>query len=539
MNPVHRLGDTRRILSLLGSPLLALLLLAGCAGGGLPAPAPPLPEAEPRPAAPATPAAPLGGEASVVEVTILHINDVYEVTPVEGGRSGGLARVATLRERLEAENPHTLMVLAGDLFSPSAIGTAKVDGEALAGRQMVAVLNEVGLEWATFGNHEFDVSEDAFRSRLAESEFGWVSGNVAAASGEPWPGVEPWTVLTFGGAGGPALRLGLLGATLQSGDPDWVAVADPIPALAAQAKELRGEVDVLVALTHLALEQDMKVVQTIPEIDLVLGGHEHENWELRRGGSFTPIFKADANVRSVYVLRLSYDTATRELEIADELVPVTDEIPEDPETAAVVEHWVDLAFDAFRADGFEPEAPVTTIPEALDGRESSVRNRPTNLTDLVAEAMLAAASVGGRAAQAAVFNSGSIRIDDVLSPGPLTQYDVIRVLPFGGDVVLVEMKGSLLTKVLDQGLANQGTGGYLQKAGATQAVGGGWQIGGAAVDPEATYRVALTDFLLTGREANLGYLTKDNPDLKVIETLEDIRKAVITELERRYGGPAS
>ena len=511
----------RRLGRLAPAFLILLPLLAGCAS------APPA----------AAPEAPPDAATSVVEVTLLHINDVYEITPVEGGRSGGLARVATLLERLEEENPHTLMVLAGDLFSPSAIGTAKVDGQALAGRQMVAVLNEVGLDWATFGNHEFDVDEPAFRARLEESEFGWVSGNVATPSGEPWPGVEPWTVVPFGEPGGPSLRLGLLGATLQSGDPAWVKIADPIPALAAQAKELRGEVDVLVALTHLALDQDKTLAETVPEIDLVLGGHEHENWELRRGSGFTPIFKADANVRTIYVIRLRYDTATRELEIADELVPVTAAIPEDPETAAVVEHWVELAYAAFRADGFEPEAAVTTIPEALDGRESSVRNRPTNLTDLVAEAMLAAASAAEGGAQAAVFNSGSIRIDDVLSPGPLTQYDVIRVLPFGGDVVLVEMKGSLLTKVLDQGLANQGTGGYLQKAGVTQPEGGGWQIAGTPVDPAATYRVALTDFLLTGREANLGYLTPDNLDLKVLQTLEDIRKAVITELERRYGGP--
>jgi 5'-nucleotidase len=518
--------------------LLLLPLVAGCAGGRLPAPDPPLPAAEPEPAAKATPgAAPPRGESSVVEVTILHINDVYEITPVEGGRAGGLARVATLLDRLEAENPYTVMLLGGDLFSPSAIGTAEVEGERLAGRQMVAVLNQVGLDWATFGNHEFDVGEDAFRERLAESEFGWVSANVSTASGEPWPGVEPWTVITFGDGGGPTLRLGLLGATLQSGDPPWVKVADPIPALAAQARELRDGIDVLVALTHLALDQDKALAEAVAEIDLVLGGHEHENWELRRGSDFTPVFKADANVRSVYVIRLRYDTATRELAIDGELVPVTAAIPEDPETAAVVERWVELAFDAFRRAGSEPEAAVTTIPEALDGRESSVRNRPTNLTDLVAEAMLAAASGTATGAQAAVFNSGSIRIDDVLPPGPLSQYDVIRVLPFPSAIVLTEMKGSLLTKVLDQGLSNQGTGGYLQKAGVSQAEGGNWRIGGAPVDPEATYKVALTDFLLTGREANLGYLTEDNPDLEVLQTLDDIRKAVIAELEKRYGKP--
>jgi 5'-nucleotidase len=279
----------------------------------------------------------------------------------------------------------------------------------------------------------------------------------------------------------------------------------------------------------------MELAESVPEIDLILGGHEHENWEVRRGGDLTPVFKADANVRTVFVHRLRYDTAARELlSLESELMPVTDEIPEDPATAAVVAHWVGQAFDAFRAQGFEPEARVATIPEALDGRESSVRNHPTNLTDLVAEAMLGAAGRSGEGAQAAVYNAGSIRIDDVLPAGPVTQYDVIRVLPFGGEIVLTEIKGALLAKVLDQGLANHGKGGYFQKTGITEA-DGGWQVQGQPLDPATTYRIALTDFLLTGRETGLDYLTKENPDLTVGETKGDIRKAVIAELERRYG----
>ncbi|HEX6200609.1 MAG TPA: 5'-nucleotidase C-terminal domain-containing protein, partial [Thermoanaerobaculia bacterium] len=260
----------------------------------------------------------------------------------------------------------------------------------------------------------------------------------------------------------------------------------------------------------------------------------------RRGGALTPVFKADANVRTVFVHRLRYDTAAGTLlSLESELVPVTEEIPEDPATAAVVEHWVGQAFDAFRAAGFEPEALVATTTEALDGRESSVRNQPTNLTDLVAEAMLGAAGAGsgadpGTSPQAAIYNAGSIRIDDVLPAGPVTQYDVIRVLPFGGEIVLTEIKGALLAKVLDQGLANHGKGGYLQKTGITEA-DGGWQVQGHPLDPAATYRIALTDFLLTGRETGLDYLTKDNPDLAVGETMGDTRKAVIAELERRYG----
>jgi 5'-nucleotidase len=61
----------------------------------------------------------------------VHINDVYEIQPVEGGKSGGLARVATLVERIRKEHPSVITTLGGDYLSPSAIGTANVDGEPL------------------------------------------------------------------------------------------------------------------------------------------------------------------------------------------------------------------------------------------------------------------------------------------------------------------------------------------------------------------------------------------------------------------------
>src|SRR5688572_22651495 len=81
-------------------------------------------------------------------VTILHINDVYEIDAIEGGRYGGLSRAATVLQQLERLRTPVLMTLGGDFLSPSAIGTALVDGQALGGRQMVDVLNHVGLDWA-------------------------------------------------------------------------------------------------------------------------------------------------------------------------------------------------------------------------------------------------------------------------------------------------------------------------------------------------------------------------------------------------------
>ena len=140
----------------------------------------PLPaNAQSRPPAPIT----AGGGT----VTILHFNDVYEITPVDGGAAGGLARVATLRARLKAREPGLITTLGGDYVSPSALGTARVNGERLAGRQMVAVLNVLGLDWATFGNHEFDIPESALSARLAESKFRLVSSNVTDAGGALFP----------------------------------------------------------------------------------------------------------------------------------------------------------------------------------------------------------------------------------------------------------------------------------------------------------------------------------------------------------------
>src|SRR6187401_1211211 len=88
----------------------------------------------------------LHGQSAAATITILHFNDVYEITPVDGGKAGGLARVANLRARLKASHPDLITTLGGDYLSPSAIGTARVNGERLNGRQMVAVLNLLGLD---------------------------------------------------------------------------------------------------------------------------------------------------------------------------------------------------------------------------------------------------------------------------------------------------------------------------------------------------------------------------------------------------------
>ena len=124
-------------------------------------------------------------------------------------------------------------------------------------------------------------------------------------------------------------------------------------------------------------------------------------------------------------------------------------------------------------------------------------------------------------------------VDDVLPAGPITEYDIIRVLPFGGRVVAVTMEGALLARVLEMGENNQGLGGYLHSSGA-QRRKDGWHVGDKPLDPVARYRVALSDFLLTGGEVNLGFLTRTNPQVQDVRELRDIRHALIEELKATY-----
>jgi 5'-nucleotidase / UDP-sugar diphosphatase len=472
---------------------------------------------------------PAGLLAERVPITILQMNDVYELMPMLGGREGGLARVATLRQELVRENRRTLTLLGGDLVSPSALGTARNDGEPLAGAQMIDVMNLLGLDFATFGNHEFDLNETRFLQRLAESHFRWISSNVRTAAGQQFPNVPSAYILHLTSDQGRIVRVAFIGLTIDNVRREWVSLSEPIAAARRQVDLLGGGYDILIAVTHLPLEDDVRLALEVPEIDLIIGGHEHENFLLSRGQPLTPISKADANARTVWVHRMVWDTERRNLAIDSDLVRITDAIPDDPAVAQRAARWVDLAFAAFRAEGFEPEALVAVTDEPLEGREEMVRNRSTNLSRLITDAVYRATP----GADLAIYNGGSIRIDDVLPAGPVTQYDVVRILPFGELVATVEIRGDLLLRLLDQGEANRGRGSFLHHANVT-GDREEWLVGGEPVDVRRIYVMAISAYLMTGQDQGLEFLTPDADGIGRIEQGRDVRLVLIDELTRRW-----
>ncbi len=486
----------------------------------------------------------VGARAESIEAQILHLNDIYEIAPIQG--RGGLARIATLQGQLRRQNPNTISVMAGDFLSPSALGTAKVGGDAarstkgerLAGRQMVDVLNIMGLDYATFGNHEFDLNEKQFRQRLAESKFRWFSSNTTEADGRSYPQVATTIIHTFKSKNGGTFRVGLIGLTLDANKTPYVKYQAILVAARREAQQLTGKVDAIVAVTHQNIAEDRQLAAEIPQIDLILGGHEHENIQQWRSvarvarspqcpRTRTPIFKADANGLTTYIHRLRFDTVTRCLGIDSQLQEITAALPEEPQTAAAVQKWQKIAFAGFRAEGFEPERVIATTTVPLDGLETSVRHKSTNLTRAIADGILQS----GDRAELSMFNGGSIRLDDLLASGKITEYDIIRTLPFGGKVVTVELRGDLLARALDVGVANRGSGGYLQTS-KVERLGEQWSIAGQPLAPQRFYRVATTDFLVSGKERNLDFLKVGLPGVRLLQEGMDVRQSLIQQLQR-------
>ncbi len=490
--------------------LLATCLLFSCE---------PAKKAVATPANPTNPSLP-SGDDGIIEVCILQMNDVYEISPAPSDGRGGLARVATIRQELLAKNPNTITVLAGDFISPSVIGTLKYDGKRIRGKQMIEVLNTLGLDWVVFGNHEFDYGDlPDLQARLDESNFTWLTGNVRLKPPAASPGTTSFTqqffknkpgggadicpdnqVITLKDKDGTTLNLGIFGVLINSGRQPWAVYSDWMESARKSYGVLQPKTDVVVALTHLDVADDKKLAALLPQIPLIMGGHDHENQIHKVGTSV--ITKADANAKTVYVHTLRYDKKKGACTIKSELRKVDNSIADEPKTAAVVARWEKIKNEALIKDGINPDNVVAKLHKPLDCREGFIRTQQAPIGAMITEAMFVASR---NKPDCVILNSGSIRVDDVLT-GSLTELDIVRILPFGGAMAEVEMTGALLLKTLDAGYSNNGNGGYLQLYRVRRGNAGKWFITEKALDVNKTYHVTLPDFLLTGNESNMDFL---------------------------------
>lgn len=218
------------------------------------------------------------------------------------------------------------------------------------------------------------------------------------------------------------------------------------------------------------------------------------------------------------------------------LFRMDESVPFKPSVLARVKAWENAVYEAFRKNGLEPGRRVCNVTDTLRGTEASIRHGQNNLGGMVTSAL----DLEGRA-DAAFINSGSIRIDDDVT-GPISELDVIRIMPFGNKIVEVTMKGSLLGKILRSNEERKGLGGYLQMDQRIQVKADRIFMNGHALSDTQTYRIHTIEFMLSGKELKLEYLTSKHPEImSVSQVLDekglplDLRLEFIRRLKRAYG----
>lgn len=476
----------------------------------------------------------------IITFKIIQLNDVYEIAPLNNGEYGGMARVAHIRDSIAQRFPNTtLMVLAGDFLNPSLLGSIKYNGERVHGKQMVEVMNAMDFSVVTFGNHEFDLTKDELQLRLNESNFPWISVNVRRPTelgNVPFAKVLPKAVIPVSDTyqynledtDGTKVKVGFFGATIPANPQDYVVYGDVFKESEKAYNFLYDKVDIIIGLTHLNKDQDILLAKMLPQVPLILGGHEHYNMLIDQYD--TRITKADANAKTIYIHTLTFYPATKYLRIDSKLFPVDDTIEADPDVEEIVDKWTYILDQELKQVVDKPYEIIYRPNAPLDGTDAANRSVQTNLGDIITRGMAAAYPAN---IDAAFVNGGSFRLDDMLN-GPISSVDLFRVLPFGGNVVKVEMKGSLLNEILEYGKKQIGTGAYLQRYNISEG-SKGWLINNKYIKDDTVYRIALSDYLLKGLD--IPFLTPENKGIiKIERPLEserafDIRKAVILYLK--------
>ena len=474
-------------------------------------------------------------EDGKIDFTFLQINDVYEIAPIQGGEFGGMARVETVHQQLLKENSNTLLVMAGDFLNPSLLGTVKHNGERIRGKQMIETMNAMNFDLAAFGNHEFDLSAIDLQKRLDESNFNWITSNVLenkdgiiAPFSNKQNKVSETFIKEFTDADGTTIKVGFLSVCVPSNPRSYVSYKDVFEEATRSYNKLVNNVDVVFGLTHVKISQDKKILEMLPNIPLIMGGHEHTNMMVPIGNSF--VAKADANAKTAYIHRISFDTKTKRAIVKSELKEINASIVEDKKVGAIVEKWQAILKKKIKEVIQAPDEIILNAKIPLDARDKPIRSVQTNMGTLITKSMSFAFD---NEVDCALVNGGSIRIDDELE-GNITAVDIFRVLPYGGAVLKVKLKGSLLIKVLDYGEKAAGTGAYLQRYNVTKSTKN-WLVKTKPINPTKIYTVAFSDYLLKGfdipflSDKNKDVLSISNPNPSDISY--DIRNAVILYLK--------
>ncbi|GHV19139.1 metallophosphatase [Planctomycetales bacterium] len=464
----------------------------------------------------------LGGATAVfaddADLVIYHTNDVHGYAFHEVGADGAPTRWGYdyIKGAVNADaTPVKMLLDAGDIIQGQAFAAAG-DGAYVA--RLVALC---GYDALAVGNHEFDYGWQRLVELRDRERLNFIAANIKLADGRLL--FPPYFVRDCG-----AFKVGVFGlttpATVNGTTPRNVAQltfgdgAAIVPIATAAVKHLREveNVSVVVALAHLGSEpycepSSLTLAREVPGIDLIIDGHSHS--ALAGGVKINDTLVVSTGAYGVYLGKVAGRRTAAGWEWSAKLLPAaasTTVAPDPQLTAASAAAQAQLATVMNEV--------VAPMPVDLDGSRDATRRGSSALGRVVGAAALAASG-----AEIALLNGGGLRAS--LKKGDLTRGELTTAMPYQNRITVVEITGATLTAALNYGLGLPGSGAFPQFYGMTvtakkveRRLPDGTPVVGALtvetvvvngkpLDPQATYRVAINDFMAAGGD---GYAMFEN-----------------------------
>ncbi len=206
-------------------------------------------------------------EKNSTEIIILHTNDMH-------AKIDNMGKLAYLSDSLRKYHPFVFLVSAGDNFT----GNPVVDMVADKGYPMIDLMNQCGFDLSALGNHEFDMGQEFLEKRIEQASFPFICCNINT-TGTILHQFQPYVILKAG----DDINIAFLGIIQlgENGLPDshpsrftGLKFTDGITT-AKDYTWLKEKYGIFIGLTHLGVETDKELALTMPQFDLLIGGHSH------------------------------------------------------------------------------------------------------------------------------------------------------------------------------------------------------------------------------------------------------------------------
>ncbi|QIB26950.1 5'-nucleotidase C-terminal domain-containing protein [Caloranaerobacter azorensis] len=460
--------------------------------------------------------------STIKRIDILTSNDFHG--KLEGGYEAGAAKFAAYMQYYKNMNPEgTIILNAGDAFQGTPMSNL------LRGKPVVEMMNMIGFDAMTVGNHEFDWGIETILDTLKNANFEFIVANIYE-NGKPVNWAKPYTIIEKNG-----VKIGIIGLatpeTAITAHADYVGsyeFKDPVEICNKLIPEVKKQgADIIIILSHLPASQDKETKEITGELadlakgitgaDAAIGGHSHQ--QVAGIINDIPVIQAYKHGRMIGHITLYYDTKAKKVVGNNiELIEVRKgnlNIEPDAKVQAMVDKYN------------EELKPI--FGKVIGKAETDILrdyNNESAMGNWITDVMRKKANV-----QIAFTNAGGIRAD--LTAGDITIGNIFEAMPFDNTIVTGEMTGAQIKAILEQSVTLYK--GMLQISGikftydSTKPEGERvidiYLEDGTPIEMDKTYTVATNDFLSGGQD---GFVTLK--EIKWTNTFILLRDALIENI---------